>query len=70
MKNLLIIFFSFSITFFLNYVLFVPASPVNLMLSLINDDINFHILMDTFLSNVIFFTVFSVLKIILTSKFD
>ncbi len=70
MKNLLIISLSLGITFFLNYILFVPASPINLLLSLIKDDSSFYTLMDTFLSNLIFFAVLMVLKIISNAKFD
>jgi len=68
MKNLLPAFLTFIITFFLNYVLFVPSSPVNLLLSLVKDDLGFYILVDTFLSNIIFFLLFISLRKIFDSR--
>jgi hypothetical protein len=67
MKNILAITLSFAVTFFLNYIFFVPSSIINLLLSAIKDDLNFYILMDTFLSNVIFLIVYLIFNRILVN---
>ena len=61
--KIIILFVSLLITVLINFILFVPSSPVNLLLYLfINENHNLYLLIDMGLSNLIFFGIYALLK--------
>ncbi len=69
MKKVTILIITLIITFIINYILFVPSSVVNLMISVfINDSNTVILLSDLLISNFIFWVVFEILLTINNKK--
>lgn len=62
MKRISLAVIALLITAIINYILFVPSSPVNLLLYLITDNNDFFLITDMLLSNLMFLGIYKALK--------